>query len=791
MGVVYKARDTNLDRTVALKMVLGGKFATADEIQRFRIEGEAAARLDHPGIVPIYDIGEADGNHFFSMKFIDGAALVDRLEDYQSNNRKSAELLIKIARAVQHAHQRGVLHRDLKPANVLIDPDGDPLVTDLGLAKRMDGDSELTQTGLIMGTPGFMAPEQAAGQKDVTTAADVFSLGAILFWLNTGEAPFKGETAVQTVMQTIEDETPSMRARVKDADSDLDLICQKAMHKDPLKRYSSSAALADDLQAWLDGELLSVRAPTALSLASLWLRKNLRTVIGASIAGAVCGIAVGLIVLFSQMQGVAEQEYRIQQLGGSSQTWVAPLVGLRNMSEEWGAMEFLRVPIVAISALICVLVVRPETREANILAGITAGLFAGIFAYMSGCAWPALNAHAVRSGEHDVKLLATAVWLDSDQERSIYERALMYRYPGLEQMDSAHRRKRIYEKIMHDQNTSLMRATWFSAVISMLFAGLPLAVACVLSGTLWQRGLRGWHWLGLTWEQGAYVLLASLALSFWFFPLRPAAHVLLISLAAFLFMLYLAATDKSLWLRALAMPASFFVMFWLAGDGQATANCTLLVGHSKNDEEIRESLVRCDRYLSLMEAGWARYQTGIARLYLGDLDEYQTHCRKAIENFAGEYDPGNGSRIAKLCMLRPDLQDPKSFALLYEFSETASSFESADDYRWYCSTRALVELRRGNPADAIEWNNKCRNGEGEGAVANGYRHAQSRAIDALAFLDLGQPESARKSLAMGQGENATRRKHAMKDGLDDSWVDWLVFQILEREVVEKLGSEQP
>ncbi|MEM8681634.1 MAG: serine/threonine-protein kinase, partial [Planctomycetota bacterium] len=250
MGVVYRARHKSLDRTVALKMILGGQFASSDEVRRFQLEAESAARLDHPGIVPVYEVGASQGNHFFSMKLIDGLPLADCPDAYV-DAEAAARMLVQVARAVQHAHERGVLHRDLKPANILVDAEGQPMLTDLGLAKRMDDDSGLTRTGLVMGSPGFMSPEQAAGKSDVTTAADVYALGAILFWLITGRPPFQGETHLETIMQTIEQEPQSVQALRPDADRSLNLICQKALQKSPQDRYPSAAAFADDLQAWL------------------------------------------------------------------------------------------------------------------------------------------------------------------------------------------------------------------------------------------------------------------------------------------------------------------------------------------------------------------------------------------------------------------------------------------------------------------------------------------------------------------------------------------------------------
>ena len=360
MGVVYKARDVKLGRIVALKMVIGGKFATEEELQRFRLEGAAAAKLDHSGIVPIYEIGESGGNHFFSMKFIDGKSLAECADDFRGDEKAIVELMAKIAGAVQHAHERGVLHRDLKPANILLDSENDPAITDFGLAKQMGTDRDLTKTGIVMGTPGFMAPEQAAGKKDITTSADVFSLGAIMYWLITRQAPFIGETPFQTVMNTIEGETPSVRLAVPSASADLDLICKKAMHKDPGERYSSSAALAADLKAWLGGEMLSVRAPTAVSLATIWIRKNMRMILGACLTGLVCGLLVGGLAIMRLIKAAAIREHQFLEMGGSNATWVSNFIGLRHMSDAWSTAQFLIVPIVAICGFCCVLLVSPQ-----------------------------------------------------------------------------------------------------------------------------------------------------------------------------------------------------------------------------------------------------------------------------------------------------------------------------------------------------------------------------------------------------------------------------------------------
>jgi len=191
MGVVYKARHTKLNRIAALKMILGGRFSSQDDVQRFHIEAKAAAGLDHSGIVPVYEIGEHDGQAFFAMKYIDGGSLVQNVDRFRADPRAAVTMLASVARAVNHAHQRGVLHRDLKPANILIDEAGQPLITDLGLAKTTTGDSELTRTGAVLGTPSYMSPEQAQSTESVTTAADIYALGAIMYDLLTGQPPTK------------------------------------------------------------------------------------------------------------------------------------------------------------------------------------------------------------------------------------------------------------------------------------------------------------------------------------------------------------------------------------------------------------------------------------------------------------------------------------------------------------------------------------------------------------------------------------------------------------------------
>ncbi|MFO0871935.1 MAG: WD40 repeat domain-containing serine/threonine-protein kinase [Pirellulales bacterium] len=274
MGVVYKARQTTLHRLVALKMIIAGPMASADDVQRFRQEAEAAANLDHPHITPIYETGEHHGQQYFSMKLIEGRSLRDALPELRQDVPAGVKLLSRIVRAIHHAHQRGVLHRDLKPANVLLDREGTPYVTDFGLAKRVEGGSDMTRTGAIVGTPSYMAPEQAMGGKQLTTAVDIYSLGAMLYELLTGRPPFRESSPVETLLKSLSSEPVRPSMLQPSVNRDLETIALKCLEKDPSKRYDSSSALADDLERWQRGETISARPAGNLERVWRWCRRN-------------------------------------------------------------------------------------------------------------------------------------------------------------------------------------------------------------------------------------------------------------------------------------------------------------------------------------------------------------------------------------------------------------------------------------------------------------------------------------------------------------------------------------
>lgn len=262
MGVVYKACQTKLRRTVALKMILGGKLASEQDLKRFLAEAEAAARLRHRNIVTIFEIGAVQGQHYFSMEFIEGETLAQRLTGGPLPGRKAAHYMQRTARAVHYAHAQGVVHRDLKPSNIMLDGEDEPLVTDFGLAKRLDSTQSLhTQTGAILGTPSYMAPEQAAGRsRDIGPASDVYSLGAVLYELLTGRPPFQSDTHLDTLIHVLHTDPVPPRLLNPKVDADLETICLKCLEKPVSARYANAEELADDLERYLNGEAISVRS---------------------------------------------------------------------------------------------------------------------------------------------------------------------------------------------------------------------------------------------------------------------------------------------------------------------------------------------------------------------------------------------------------------------------------------------------------------------------------------------------------------------------------------------------
>lgn len=353
MGIVYKARQLSLNRIVAVKMILHGQFANAEFVQRFHTEAEAAARLQHPNIVAVYEVGAVDGHHFFSMEYIQGRDLGSLVREQPLPARRAAQYVQTIAAAIHYAHEHGILHRDLKPSNVLLDAEGELRVMDFGLAKRLVLDDitpasspgALTMSGQVLGSPNYISPEQAAGEsRDVTVRSDVYSLGAIVYHLIAGRPPFMAETMEATLLQVMQLDAPPPRLLNPTVPRDLETICLKCLEKDPARRYASARDMAEELQRFLDGEPLLARPVTRTEKIWRWCKRHpLDAALGAATALLVAAIALGSTIAAlridkarrESVQNAAESKERLRRLN------VATGIAAMETGDMLGALPWL------------------------------------------------------------------------------------------------------------------------------------------------------------------------------------------------------------------------------------------------------------------------------------------------------------------------------------------------------------------------------------------------------------------------------------------------------------------
>lgn len=498
MGVVYKARQVSLDRAVALKMILNGQMASPQEVQRFQTEATAVANLAHPHIVPIYEIGEFQGQHYFSMQLLEGGSLAEHLDRYAHDPKAAARLLAAVARAVQHAHERGILHRDLKPANILLDARGEPHVTDFGLAKSLEADKGVTQTGAVLGTPSYMAPEQAAGQKGAaTTLADVYSLGAILYELLTGRPPFKGETALETLRQ-VQEQPPAPPRQVNPRiDRDLETICLKCLQKEPSERYSSAAALAEDLENWLAGEPIRARPLSIPLLFWVWFRKNLRTAFLTVAIGLLCfGIGSGLMNLFLLGDALPNAARTYERFPSLTPPWLVT---------AWSPPHWLRIagiviggPLTGCAGLLLVLAVRPRDRTADLLTGLAGGLAGSLGGFLFGIGWSIALFTVVEPAGPDLYLFNSAIQKNVAEQRGNPTEAarldlaevVAQKYPDLRALPPWKRVEVFTSKIVADLVAASLLAVWVGLIVTVGVQITASVVQTLSAGYLLRRGNR-------------------------------------------------------------------------------------------------------------------------------------------------------------------------------------------------------------------------------------------------------------------------------------------------------------
>jgi hypothetical protein len=506
MGIVYRARQLSLNRTVAVKMLLAGQAASEGEALRFRTEAEAAAHLDHPNIVPLYEVGEHQGQPYFSMKLIEGGAL----SGFRGPPEEAARLVALVAWAVHHAHQRGIIHRDLKPGNILLDQEGQPHVTDFGLARRLEGDSKLTRTGAIMGTPAYMPPEQASGKRgEVTVLADVYSLGAVLYELLTSRPPFQAETPLDTLLLMLEKAPEPPRQLSPALDRDLEAVCLKCLEKEPSRRYASAADLADDLERWGRGEPTRARPPSAWQAVRFWLRQNLRAAAWVLVVGVVLGVLTGFLSYVRILQPPLTYNLGLSygRLPATPRPWLGALPRVEGPA-LW-ALGGLTVLVMTTAGLAIVLLARPKSAGGDLSHGLAVGLVAAYVSSLCGGVWAFAGSQVQNTlhGRGNVlafkdDLLMRQPWTVPDPlfipglgevRRDFYPPDWQeQRYPDLRGLSRDEQRKVLYDKMVVDATIGVQTGLLWALPLYFTILFLAPAVEALAAGSLLRRYQRPW-----------------------------------------------------------------------------------------------------------------------------------------------------------------------------------------------------------------------------------------------------------------------------------------------------------
>lgn len=781
MGVVYKALDRRLNRVVALKMVLSGRFASEQELQRFHIEAEAAARLDHPGIVPIYEIAELEGRHYFTMKFVPGGSMAEHLAELRCEPRRVAALLAKVARAVSHAHQRGILHRDLKPANILIDEAGDPLVTDLGLAKSVAADSGLTQSGGIVGTPSYMSPEQASGGGDVTTAADVYALGAILYEALSGRPPHQAATTLDTLLKVINDTPAPLRSLDSRIDIGLELIASKCLQRSPTDRYTSAAALADDLERWLAGDPLSVRSPSAASAVHLWLRRNLRSAAGAAIVGLVAGLVCGATLWFCTIN---------PQLASASQVYnVFP-----NEPRPWGTFGFdvpgwvrdalflWLIALLQFVGLANVALSRPAQRAGRIASGIICGFALALSSYAVSFGWGPIVLKSVYPAYGDVQLLSRAMFVDSTADAERLRRAMLRRHPDLARAVPDARANFLSAKIALDQIGSVPGGMWLGITVALLAGMVPAFCGTILAGWLLEREGK------LSRVAGPYLEIMGAATSFcvigvaywtgamtWLEMSVPPAALQSPFFAGLALAGYGALRRWRLGIRLLLHATWLIAMLATIGFFVRQSRTGVVVGDLVARGEFERAAERLESFLNYQPRdAYGHFGAGLLRLRLGQFDRYEARCQTMLNKFQATHSPADADKTAKLCLLAPgalaDLQPAIELAELAFDEGFQTQYEP-----WFYLLRGLAEFRAGRAHEAIGWLKKCESNP------HPIRVPTAQLIESMALITLGQMEEAQSVLHDATTAFDSYLSSADSTQVNDNWPDRVIFEQLRDE----------
>ncbi len=512
MGVVYRARQNNLDRVVALKMIRVGRFASEMDVQRFAAEVDAVAKLDHPNIVSIYEIGSHHGEHYFTMQLVEGSRFDTYLESDRFRRADALEILSQVCEAVAYCHGHGIAHRDLKPSNIFLKGDV-ARVGDYGLLAKhlVQPDytlAAMTQTGAALGTPSYMPPEQASGGHVITTAADIYSLGAIMYELLTGQPPHKGATAFETVMSVRNNTPPTPRKLNPQVDSELELICLKCIDRNPDDRYSSAAALASDLENWLAGDAISVKHPSFRAATAQWVKQNRKFAysVFAMLLGVVL-IVPSATIIFGDNSSIGKV---YEHFPDAEPPWFMAIEALPHWTPEV-SLVCLVLLIWPSLGLWNAIVTRPKSiRHAASLGGLTSLVCAGIIVATMG--WLAVVLMTADYSSKRIRVLGEAIWMKEGATPEKTRSKANQLFKGLDDVPEEIRAKVLADRIFSDQVAYGPRALVLIGFMSWMIA-LPIFYGTVIAYVLKNRKLRFWlllpryalAWLSVT----VFIVLAS------------------------------------------------------------------------------------------------------------------------------------------------------------------------------------------------------------------------------------------------------------------------------------------
>ena len=764
-------------------MILSGQFASDEDVQRFYQEAEAAANLDHSGIVPIYEIGQQDGHHFFSMKLIEGGSLAQHLPRLRQEPRDCVQLIANVARAVHHAHQRGILHRDIKPANILIDTDGSPLLSDLGLAKDTTTDSGLTHTGAVVGTPGYMPPEQAAGEKEITTAADIYAVGAILYEALSGRPPHKGETVMETLRKVIDEEPAMPRSLNRRVDRTLELICMKCLAKNPNDRYTSAGALADDLENWLEGKPVSARPPSVSSLFGAAVKQTIRSAGGAAIIGAVAGLFASAI-LWITMVGPGLNS--IGEVYNRLPSEVPPAVFTLPK-----AFHILFVPgIIVIFGLwmslgfITALIVRPKPGAPAIAVGAVSGLLMAITLYCFSTGFIAV--FPADPDQTDTTLLANAA-IGTPELQQRARQAIRRKYPDFENVKDTDRAYILSRKVVIDGAARLpfqillgIAATTFACVVPCIGGTLLASHLYERYGGFWSvlfpyleimsliafgTGLFGIiYWLSLSSkaDQSGTIILPG------------AGYQLALAIA--LIVAVYAAIKNWRWYWRLVLHAAWLIALLLFfADLFSIMSGYLYAWRNIDAGDWDTAVRRIERRVSASPNwNYGHFVAGAVQARVGNKERYREHCEWVLENYGWTLNPVRADEASKLCLLKPMWLDEDDRELAIELARYGVSRGKGSNFEsWFNLLGALVSYREAKYDEVAEWKDSSH------SFDNTYVKLTSSLVYSMALAKQGQLELAKLEFDYAVGGIEELRKAGSDGGR--MWENDVIFAVLHQE----------